>query len=191
MRRVSLNFSVTSRTPESVHNALRCGFLTPPRNDVIAAGVHGVHRRASRRTHRLCRCTVVALLLSSACSDEVARVRSPNGLTDAVLMEDGGNATVSPGYEIYLTRAGGSWIWGTEVAGLYAAARNDSAWGVNLRWTSNDSLRIEFLHAEAVNRFISPIWFHGRSVFASLDSGIVDPGAPRGSMFYSQQRLQH
>ena len=74
-------------------------------------------------------CIIVALILNSECfssSDEVARVRSPKGLTVAVLMESNGGATVSFGYEVFLTRAGGSSIWGTDVAGLFADSRAPS-----------------------------------------------------------------
>ena len=148
-------------------------------------------RRATRLTCMRHLCIIVALLLSSACSDEVSRVRSPNGLTDAVLMESGGNATVSPGYDIFLTRAGGSSIWGSEVAELYAAVRSDSAYGVNFRWPSNDSLRIEFLRAQTVNRFVPSVRIHGQTVIVSLDSGITDPRAPSGSMHYNLQRIHH
>jgi hypothetical protein len=154
-----------------------------------ATGEFGANRRAARLAGVRHLCIIVALLLSSACSDEVARVRSPNGLTDAVLMESGGNATVSPGYDIVLTRAGGSSIWGTNVAGLYAAVRSDSAYGVNLRWPSNDSLRIEFLRAQTVNNFTPSVRIHNQTVFVSLDSGIVDLRASAGSMNYNQQRM--
>lgn len=131
---------------------------------------------------------IVALTLCSACfqsSDEVARVRSPNGSTDAVLVESNGGATVSFGYQIFLTRAGGSTIWDTEVAGLYGAIRSDSAYGVNLRWPSNDSLRIEFLRAQAVNKFVPAVRIHRQTIFVSLDSGIGDPRAPSGGMLWN------
>jgi hypothetical protein len=154
----------------------------------VAADVLGPHRRAPRVAGMRGICVIVALLLSSACSDEVARVCSPNGLTDAVLMESGGGATVSYGYEIFLTRAGGSTIWGTKVAELYAAIRTDSAMGVNLRWRSNDSLRIEYLRAQAVNKFIPFVEIHRQTVLVSLDSGIPDPRAPSGSMHWNLQR---
>jgi hypothetical protein len=152
-------------------------------------GVFGAHGRATGLTGMRHLCIIVALLLSSACSDEVARVRSPNGLTDAVLMESGGNATVASSYEVYLTRAGGSSIWGSEVADLFEAVRSDSANGLNLRWPANDSLRIEFLRAQLVNKFVPSVRIHGQTVFVSLDSGIADPRAPRGGMYYNQQRL--
>jgi hypothetical protein len=136
-------------------------------------------------------CIIVALILSSACvesSDEVARVRSPNGLTDAVLVESNGGATTSFGYQIVLTQAGRSTHWGTEIAGLYGAIRSDSAYGVNLRWRSNDSLRIEYLGVQAVNKFIPSVRINRQSVFVSLDSGIPDPRAPSGGMLWNLQR---
>ena len=106
-------------------------------------------------------------------------------------MESGGGATVSYGYEIFLTHAGGSTIWGTKVAELYAAIRTDSAMGVNLRWRSNDSLRIEYLRAQSVNKFTPSVKFHNQTVLVSLDSGIADPRAPSGSMHYNLQRIHH
>jgi hypothetical protein len=161
------------------------------RESGAAGGVLGAHERATRLAGTRHLCIILALFLSGACSDEVARVRSPNGLTDAVLMVSGGNATVSPGYDIVLTRAGGSSIWGTDVAGLYAAVRSDSAYGVNLRWPSNDSLRIEFLRAQTVNKFTPSVKIHNQTVFVSLDSGIADLRAPAGGMLYNQQRMHH
>ena len=57
-------------------------------------------RRAPRLADMRGLCIIIALAVCSACffsSDEVARVRSPSGLTDAVLMEsNGGGEQIHP-----------------------------------------------------------------------------------------------
>src|SRR5947208_1348029 len=73
--------------------------------------------------------------------DEVVRVPSPSSRVDAVLVEGNGDATTSFGYYVYVVTSGkavsrrdGS------VANFYGAVRSDSAYGVDLRWESDDRL---------------------------------------------------
>ncbi len=127
-----------------------------------------------------------AMLLFSACGlvqqDEVARVRSPSGNADAVLIESNGGATTSYGYAVYVVPAGAEVDEAGRVANLEGADRNDQASGANLRWTGPSYLRIEFLSAEQAQVVRSHLNVGNESVVVSLRDSIVDPEAPPGGM---------
>ncbi|HEY7546287.1 MAG TPA: hypothetical protein VID27_15460, partial [Blastocatellia bacterium] len=97
-------------------------------------------------------CLLLAIVLCVSCTDpvsrdEVTRVPSPSGHIDAVLIETNGGATTSFGYDVYLVRSGGNYKQGFQVASLYGAARNESAYGVNLKWSEPQKLMVEYLKA--------------------------------------------
>ena len=117
--------------------------------------------------------------------DEVARVRSPTGRLDAVVVEINGGATTSFAYEVYVVPAGSATWRGKEVASLYAAVRNDDAYGVNLRWTSGNSLLIEYLKARNQQLDTADTYVVGQHVKIALRDGISDPTAPGGGMLYN------
>jgi hypothetical protein len=99
-------------------------------------------------------CSLVAVFTGCGLvsSDEVARVRSPTGRLEAVVIETNGGATTSFGYEVYIVPAGSGTWRGREVASFYGAARNDNAYGVNVRWVTVNSLAIEYLQARQQHR---------------------------------------
>src|SRR3989339_512297 len=68
--------------------------------------------------------------------DEVVRIASPNNKLDAVLVETNGGATTSYGYEIYVIKRGKK-TSGKPPVYLYGTARNENAYGANLRWGSD------------------------------------------------------
>jgi hypothetical protein len=75
---------------------------------------------------------VFVMLALAACfagvsRDEVARVTSPDGTVDAVLVEVNGGATTSFGYQVFLVQRGGKRSDPSEVAELYEATRNAQA----------------------------------------------------------------
>jgi hypothetical protein len=126
----------------------------------------------------------VAYLVFQPSRDEVARVASPDGKVVATLMEVNGGATTSFGYEVHLATPG-AFFGETQVASLYGAVRNASAYGVNLRWNSDSELSVEYLSAKNAELEV-PEWRNaGSRVQVTLKAGVEDPSAPPGGMLYN------
>ena len=124
----------------------------------------------------------LALSTCAPSRDEVARVASPAGGADAVLIEINGGATTDFAYSVRLEEPG--WLGSTtEVASLYAAHRSPCAYGVNLRWAGPDRLLIEYHNARRSEAH--PAEAGGRTVQVELKPGTVDPRAPCGGMEYN------
>jgi hypothetical protein len=137
-------------------------------------------------------CAMLLALLSS-CEwswDEVARAPSPSGRVDAVLVERNGGATTSFGYEVFLVPGGGSAPSDSKqaVAWLYGAVRSDSAYGVNLRWITPDSLGLEYLEAREAKLLQPIVTVRGDRVHIRFRSGIEDRSAPAGGMEYNLRK---
>ena len=118
--------------------------------------------------------------------DEVSRVPSPSGKYVASLIEVNGGATTSFGYEVRVARTGFN-LGGTEVANLYAATRNVSAYGANLRWASDKELRIEYLMADSAHTVAPTFLTLAPSISVVLKPGVMDLSAPAGGMLYNIQ----
>ena len=117
-------------------------------------------------------------------SYEVAHVASPNGSLEAILTETNGGATTSFGYEVSVGTKGAKKP--DHVASLYGAVRNEQAYGVNLSWTGDHILRVQYLRAKAVHNVSKTINVGGQQVEVELQSGVEDPMAPSGGMHYNQ-----
>lgn len=129
---------------------------------------------------------LIAGCLSSR--DEVARVSSPRGDLDAVVMETNGGATTSFGYEVVVVGRGRSAFWGTTVARLYGAIRNQSAYGVNAKWRGAGLLYIEYLEARSAEVEGGALFDMGTTLVAViLAPGLNDPTACPGGMLYGLQ----
>lgn len=126
---------------------------------------------------------------TTACvtNDEVARVPSPDGRVDAVIVESNGGATTSFGYQVEL-REKSFWRRSEDVAFLYGATRNESAWGVNARWLNDHELRVEYLDAKEASLDKAHVRLAGRDITIALQKGVEDPSAPPGGMLYN---LEH
>lgn len=120
--------------------------------------------------------------------DEVSRVVSPSGRIDAVLVEINGGATTSFGYNVFLVTAGGKFSDGIEVASLYGATRNDSAYGANLKWDGAQKLVVEYFRAKDEPSFKNTANIAGEQFQVSLRSGVKDPNAPAGGMLYNLEQ---
>lgn len=116
--------------------------------------------------------------------DEVSSVTSPDGRLVASLVEVNGGATTSFGYSVVLAEPG---LLGKsqEVASLYGAVRNDSAYGANLRWTGENELSIEFLDAKSSELVNARPRIAGREVAVVLRPYVRDETAPAGGMLYN------
>ncbi|HEX6976061.1 MAG TPA: hypothetical protein VF147_16755 [Vicinamibacterales bacterium] len=112
--------------------------------------------------------------------DEVARVASPDGRVEGVVIETNGGATTSFGYEVHVVPKGQR--ADDEVAFLYGAVRNEHAYGVNLRWVTDSELVIEYLSARGESLQQDRIRVAGRTIKIALRSGVSDPAAPAGGM---------
>jgi hypothetical protein len=123
-----------------------------------------------------------------ASHDEVARVISPDGKVDAVLVESNGGATTSFGYDIHLVETGEEYRSESSAAHLYGAVRNESAYGANLVWVNSGQLEVQFLSAQKSSSSTTPVRVAGEEVLVSLRPGIVDAKAHRGGMLYNLER---
>lgn len=136
---------------------------------------------------------VLLLLLLGGCiatepsHDEVARSTSPDGTTDAIVIESNGGATTSFWYDVCLAPRGGHCTISDSLAQLYAATRSDQAYGVNVRWASDSLLRIEYLEAQQTKVLQPSATLGGRSVNVMLRPGVGDTSAPPGGMLYNLQ----
>lgn len=119
--------------------------------------------------------------------DEIARVTSPSGELDAVMIETDGGFTISLGYEIYLVPKGEKAVKGGDVAVLYAARRSKSALGANLRW-EKDSLVVEYLTAKHEEQKSDTVTVDGEKVRVLLKPGVEDLSAPEGDMLYNKNK---
>jgi hypothetical protein len=121
--------------------------------------------------------------------DEVARVTSPSGKVDAVLIERNGGATTSFGHNVYIVPTGRSVPKrDAEVAKLYGAIRNKSAYGVNLKWEGANNLAAEYLEAKSAEVLRESVGVAGEQVAVILRPNINDPSAPAGGMLYNLEK---
>jgi|APLak6261663543_1056040.scaffolds.fasta_scaffold13572_1 hypothetical protein len=122
--------------------------------------------------------------------DEVARNVSSTGKVDAVLLETNGGATTSFGYEVYVVEHD-TQPSGSPAISLYGAVRNQHAYGANLKWTSPDSVAVEFLSAESM-KIKKPILSVGtQAIHLVVHEGVLDNAAPPGGMLYNLRGRQH
>jgi hypothetical protein len=143
----------------------------------------------SRRSSTLVLGTLAAVCAACGSWDEVARVPAPGGGVDAVLVERNGGATTAFGYGVLLVphrRGVHRYVSGT-VASLYAAGRNEHAWGANLRWVAPDTLAVEYQSARDVALTNSAPLVAGTRVHVVLRPGVRDSAAPAGGMRWNRQ----
>ena len=120
--------------------------------------------------------------------DEVARVGSPDGAFDAVLIETNGGATTSFGYLVYVVDRGER-ASGSELASLYGATRNENAYGANLRWQSATVLAVEFYEAKHVEVHEPRLLSRRKAVSIVARPGVLDEAAPPGGMHHKVRLL--
>lgn len=124
--------------------------------------------------------------------DEVARETSPNEKVDAVLIETNGGATTSFGYRVFIVPKGEKIekaIEDWKVATFYSAVRNESAFGVNLKWYSENELVIEYLSAKNEQILKPEIIIENVNISVKLKNGIKDSKAPAGGMLYNLEKI--
>ncbi len=141
-------------------------------------------------------CCLVPLIFTISCGmgdwsyDEVARVPSPSGKVDAVLIEGNGGATTSFGYYLYVVTRGKkvSRKPDVAVASLYGAIRSKSAYGVDLKWDSNSELTGEYLSAQHSEIVKDAVTVAGQQITITLRSNVNNSAAPAGGMLYNLRK---
>lgn len=135
-------------------------------------------------------CLILISFFLFACSksgSEVARVVSPDGKIDAVILESSGGATTSFWYNVCVVPHGTRCDIANSAVILYGASRNDSAYGVNMRWPSNKSLIVEYMRAKNVKIRHATIALGNNLVHVVLHSNVIDAAAPPGGMLYNKK----
>jgi hypothetical protein len=118
--------------------------------------------------------------------DEVFTAKSSDGRFVARLFEINGGATTSFGYLITVAESG-PLNREKEVANLYGAVRNNSAYGANLRWVTPRQLSIEYLDAHQSEVLQEKVEFGKEEVSIVLAPNTPDVSAPAGGMLYNLQ----
>lgn len=113
---------------------------------------------------------------------EVARVASPSGRLDAIVIEANTGPNASSSYDVFLVPSGQDHNKGVHIASLYAATRSRTAFGVNLKWNAAEQLSIEYLEAGAAEIMKETTSIEGEQVQVTLSAGIEDATAAPGSM---------
>ena len=127
----------------------------------------------------------IMLIGGEASHDEVARVPSPSGQMEAVLVESNGGATTSFWYDVYLVSPGWAYTNGIHLAYLYGAVRSNRAYGVNLKWSGPETLTLEYLEAKQARLMNPNPTIEGESITVVLKSGVDDSKVPGGGMGYN------
>jgi hypothetical protein len=113
---------------------------------------------------------------------EVARVASPSGRLEAIVIEANTGPKASSSYDVFLVPSGKDHNQGIHVASLYAASRSRTAFGVNLRWDGPEELAVEYLEARAAEIMKATADIEGEQVRVKLRDGVEDPTAAPGGM---------
>jgi hypothetical protein len=113
---------------------------------------------------------------------EVARVQSPSGRVDAIIIEANTGPKASSSFDVFIVPAGQEHGGGIHIASLYAARRSQTAYGANLKWNGAEELTIEYLEAGAAEILQELARIEGEMVQVKLRGGIEDTTAAPGTM---------
>jgi hypothetical protein len=80
---------------------------------------------------------------------------------------------------------------GSPAVSLYDAIRNQHAYGANLKWTSPDSVAVEFLSAKSTKIEKSILSVGAQAIHLVVHEGVLDNAAPSGGMLYNLRGRQH
>jgi len=118
----------------------------------------------------------------------VLRKESPTRRYVALLEELNGGATTSFEYNIYVQSPGQPFTKKVFVGFLYGAVRNTFAYGVDLDWPSDNTLRVQYWRARATRIPSSVVRLDDQVIHIQVCPGIENDDAPRGGMFYALQK---
>jgi hypothetical protein len=119
-------------------------------------------------------------------SYEVARVASPEGDVDAVVLEQSGGATVSLPLYVELQSRDKVLPGGDLVVSIYGPTGRNHPCGVSPRWKTKDALVIEYERADWVKLEKSFIEVAGHKISVSLQSGVTTPWEPGACRRYNR-----
>lgn len=132
----------------------------------------------------LCAACLVTCWTLSGCTPEAleaARITSPDGSNDAVVLEGGVDATSPYNYVVCVVPVRKTCDKDHAVAEIYGATRNAEAYGVDVRWASPGQLDVSYLHANKA-QVLQSIGSESSAVTLSLKDGVENAQAPPGSM---------
>ena len=138
-------------------------------------------------------CVASVLMLCLGCNvplrvGEVARVPSPSGRVEAIIIEANTGPKASSSYDVFLVPSGQEHGGGIHIASLYAARRSQNAYGVNLKWDGPGELSIEYLEASAAEILQGLARIEGEQVQVRLRAGVEDDTAAPGGMLENIKR---
>jgi hypothetical protein len=115
----------------------------------------------------------LGLLFLAACVSrhEVARVPSPSGELEAIVIETRAGEGTLPGYEVHLVERGRPLFTSSEVAFVYGARRDGVAWGVELRWRTPRLLAVEYASARDAQLMSRHVNMAGQPIEIGLAPG--------------------
>ena len=153
---------------------------------MISLSAGKVARGASRNSRG-----TILLLLLAGCTwigdpskySEKQRTPSPDGKLDAVVVEDGGDATTGLFHDVFIVRHGASLPhWKKDVvAVLEWPYRNDTTVGENLHWRGNDTLAVEFQRATRQRLERPEVRGPNGPITVVLARGVVDSASQVGN----------
>jgi hypothetical protein len=87
------------------------------------------------------------------------------------------------GGEVYVVEHGAQ-PSGSLAVSLYGAIRSQHAYGANLKWTSPDSVAVEFLSAKSAKTEKPVVSVGTQTVHLVVHEDVLDNAAPSGGMLY-------
>jgi len=132
----------------------------------------------------LCAACLITCGTLSGCKPEAleaARLTSPDGSKDAVVLEGGIDGTSPYNYVVCVVPAQKTCDVDQAVAEIYGATRNAHAYGVDVRWASPGRLDVSYLHANKA-RMLHSVDSKSSAITLSLKDGIENAQAPPGAM---------
>jgi hypothetical protein len=137
-----------------------------------------VHRK---RHHAVFLAVLLLCWAGSICcsltAEEFSRLASPDGALDAVVYETNGGATEPFSYDLYVVAHGSSKWSGQHVAWFDAPGLNNNAYGIHVRWTSDDQLMVQYYSARRVDVSTLTPTVSGHRVSVEIKPGVKDPKA--------------
>lgn len=141
-----------------------------------------------KRKVRLSGCVVIAAVgffslagCDSPPAAEASRLTSADGRMDAVVLEEGFNATTPYNYSVCVVPAGRPCGDDIAVAKVFGATRSEQAYGVDLSWRSPTQLEIRYLTANST-KSLRPEGSRAAHIGIVFRAGMANQRAAAGAM---------
>ncbi|MBS0580766.1 MAG: hypothetical protein JSR36_16025 [Proteobacteria bacterium] len=124
----------------------------------------------------------LALLVGCSARHEVARLPSPDGALDAVLIESSSHAATAADYTVYVVKRRAPLGRYPAVMYIRAVPRGDDPVPVAPKWTAPDTLAVEYLSAKEVTVPHAEMHLENRTVRIAPRPGVLNASATPGGM---------